>query len=339
MKRNQNILTAKELSIGYRTAKNEPSVVHQHLTFELRSGELTCLLGPNGAGKSTLLRTLAGSQPSLAGELRINDKPLKTFNEREKSRLIGVVLTDKTQTGGLTVYELVALGRQPHTGFFGRLRADDKQLVAEAMTAVGIAHKATNYMAELSDGERQKAMIAKALVQECPLILLDEPTAFLDVVSRIEIMNLLHEIAHKQKKTILMSTHDIEQALVMSDRLWLLSREQGLISGVTEDVVLSGSMDRLFGREDIMFDNDHGVYYPRVSWDKQLVVEAANHTLLHWATNALNRHGYACFDRDDVRSNGSPVLRVESPSCLMLQDADGSEPQNFRSFEELLVDL
>ncbi len=127
-------------------------------------------------------------------------------------RLSGVVLTDKTQAGGLTVYELVALGRQPHTGFFGRLHPKDHLIIKEALDAVGIAHKAESYTAELSDGERQKVMIAKALVQECPLIILDEPTAFLDVVSRIEIMTLLHQLAVEQNKAILLSTHDIEQA-------------------------------------------------------------------------------------------------------------------------------
>ena len=189
------VIQGKDLSIGYRTGKKE-KIVHQHLNFQLHAGELTCLLGANGAGKSTLLRTLSASQPSLAGELHILNKPVSEYTEKERSRTIGVVLTDKTFTGGLSVYELVALGRQPHTGFFGRLTKEDRRIVEEAMENVGIAHKAKNYTAELSDGERQKVMIAKALVQECPLILLDEPTAFLDVVSRIEIMR--HEYDSKQ---------------------------------------------------------------------------------------------------------------------------------------------
>ena len=143
------------------------------------------------------------------------------MSEREISRQIGVVLTDKTQTGGLTVYELVALGRQPHTGFFGKLDRQDRQVVDEAIEAVGISHKAHSYMAQLSDGEKQKAMIAKVLAQECPLVILAEPTAFLDVVSRIEIITLLHHIATTQNKAILLSTHAIEQAMVLADSLWL----------------------------------------------------------------------------------------------------------------------
>lgn len=160
------------------------------------------------------------------------------------------------------MYELVALGRQPHTGFFGRLHRHDHAIIQEALNAVGITHKAQSYTAELSDGERQKVMIAKALVQECPLIILDEPTAFLDVVSRIEIMTLLHRLAVEQNKAILLSTHDIEQALVLSDKLWLLSKEKGLQCGVTEDMILSHQMDNLFSHSNIRFDYDHGIYYP-----------------------------------------------------------------------------
>ena len=208
------VIAARQLAIGYSHGKNGSTVVHRDLSFDLWAGELTCLLGPNGAGKSTLLRTLSAFQLPLEGELWLEGRPLRDYSEREKSRKIGVVLTDKTQAGGLTVYELVSLGRQPHTGFWGRLNREDHKLVEEALTAVGISHKAANYVAELSDGERQKVMIAKALVQECPLILLDEPTAFLDVVSRIEIMTLLHTIAREQHKTILLSTHDIDQALI-----------------------------------------------------------------------------------------------------------------------------
>ena len=161
----QAVITATDLCIGYRTHKGEKKV-HEHLSFGLYPGELTSLLGANGAGKSTLLRTLSASQPSLAGDLQLLGKPLQHYSEKERSRTIGVVLTDKTQAGGLTVYELVALGRQPHTGFFGRLHPKDHLIIKEALDAVGIAHKAESYTAELSDGERQKVMIAKALVQE-----------------------------------------------------------------------------------------------------------------------------------------------------------------------------
>ncbi len=329
------IITAKGLCIGYRS-HGEEKHVHDGLSFELLSGELTSLIGVNGAGKSTLLRTLSASQPTLGGELLINGKPIRLYSERELSRTIGVVLTDKTQAGGLTVRELVALGRQPHTGFFGRLHKHDNDIIDEMMTAVGIAYKANTYIAELSDGERQKVMIAKALVQECPLIILDEPTAFLDVVNRIEIMNLLHQIAVTQHKAILLSTHDIEQALVLSDRLWLLSKEHGLQHGVTEDIILSHKMDSIFTHKNIRFDYDHGVYYPAVSGTKEISVESNDETLLHWAINALNRNGYICYPgaqgRDDI-----PHLTVSAATQLTLTKA--ANTTEYTSFAALLSNL
>ena len=325
------VIQGKDLSIGYRTGKKE-KIVHQHLDFTLHAGELTCLLGANGAGKSTLLRTLSASQPSLAGELRILDKPVSAYTEKERSRTIGVVLTDKTFTGGLSVYELVALGRQPHTGFFGRLTKEDRRIVEEAMENVGIAHKAKNYTAELSDGERQKVMIAKALVQECPLILLDEPTAFLDVVSRIEIMHLLHRLAVEQNKAILLSTHDIEQALVLSDKLWLLTKGEGLQYGVTEDIILSHRMDSLFPHKDIRFDYDHGVYYPTVEGHRKVYVTCEDKTLLHWTLNALNRHGYQCSSN---LQEGMPHIKANS--AKEFEVSIQGESKICSSFEEMLA--
>ena len=331
----QAVITATDLCIGYRTHKGEKKV-HEHLSFGLYPGELTSLLGANGAGKSTLLRTLSASQPSLAGDLQLLGKPLQQYSEKERSRTIGVVLTDKTQAGGLTVYELVALGRQPHTGFFGRLRQEDKELVHHALHAVGIAHKAQCYTAELSDGERQKVMIAKALVQECPLILLDEPTAFLDVVSRIEIMTLLHRLASEEKKAILLSTHDIEQALVLSDRLWLLTREEGLQCGVTEDLILHNRMDSLFPHEDIRFDLMHGIYSPTVKGEKRIYLKAENETLRHWTENALNRNGYLCMPQTEEKA--FPALEIHSPYDIKYTDVNHITCQ-FQSFEELLKEI
>ena len=323
------VIQGQDLSIGYRTGKQE-KIVHEHLNFQLHAGELTCLLGANGTGKSTLLRTLSASQPALSGKLDILGKSLTEYTEKERSRTIGVVLTDKTFAGGLSVYELVGLGRQPHTGFFGRLNKEDKRIIEEAMENVGIAHKAQSYTAELSDGERQKVMIAKALVQECPLILLDEPTAFLDVVSRIEIMHLLHRLAVEQEKAILLSTHDIEQALVLSDKLWLLSKEHGLQTGVTEDIILNHQMENLFPHKDIHFDYNHGVYYPTVIGQRKISVESEDKTLLHWVINALNRNGFQCLSTPQI---GIPHLIALSATKLVL------EKTVFNSFEKLLNNI
>ena len=172
-------LEASGLSIGYRCGRKEGwKTVHPRVNFVLHRGELTSLIGLNGAGKSTLLRTLCGFQPAVSGTMRVLGRELPEYSSHELALTVGVVLTERTNAGGLTVRELVALGRQPHTGFFGRLGDRDREVVSEAMSAVGIAHKADSYVSELSDGERQRTMIAKALAQECPVIVLDEPTAF-----------------------------------------------------------------------------------------------------------------------------------------------------------------
>jgi iron complex transport system ATP-binding protein len=236
----------KDLTIGYRLGRGRKKVVMEGISQQLPSGELTCLLGPNGSGKSTLLRTLSGFQPPLKGEIFIDDKPLPAYSDSARAQLIGLVLTDRTHAGGISVFDLVALGRHPHTGFFGRLKKEDQEIVVSSMERVGIAHKADSYVSELSDGERQKALIAKALAQECPIILLDEPTAFLDVNSRIETMLLLQELAKKEGKSILLSTHDMESAIRVGDRFWLMSKDKPFLSGKPQELIRSGVFDDFF---------------------------------------------------------------------------------------------
>lgn len=329
------VLRGIQVTTGYGNGKRA-TVVHEGLDFRLLSGELTCLLGCNGAGKSTLLRTLSSTQPALSGRLELLGRPLSEYSARERSKNIGVVLTDRTQTGGLTVFELVALGRQPHTGFFGRLTAHDKELVHRAIASVGIREKTWSYAAELSDGERQKAMIAKALVQECPLIILDEPTAFLDVVSRIEVMALLHRLAVEEDKAVLLSTHDIDQALVLADKLWLMPPAgRGLVCGVTEDVILNGGMDTLFSHPSIHFDSMHGVYSPKVNGKRKILLETDDEVLRHWTQNALNRHGFLCFHEPfaDCR------MRLSVVSAHEMKFYHDNREHGFGSFGEMLAFL
>ena len=222
MKREETIrLTG--LSIGYR-GKHSVKCVADDISQAIHSGELTCLLGENGAGKSTLLRTLSGFLSPLAGEISILGRPLASYKERELATVIGVVLTEKSNLQNMTVRELVGMGRSPYTGFWGRLSADDRRKVDDALSLVGIAALGDRMVQTLSDGERQKVMIAKALAQETPIIFLDEPTAFLDYPSKVEILHLLHRLSREMHKTIFLSTHDLELALQIADRLWLMPR-------------------------------------------------------------------------------------------------------------------
>ena len=239
------------LSIGYHS-KNGTRVVATGINAAIRSGELTCLLGANGVGKSTLLRTLAAFQPKLDGEVLIEGQEITTFNDKELSRMIGVVLTEKPDIRNMSVRELVALGRSPYTGFWGTLHDDDWQVVDEAIDAVRISGLRERMVHTLSDGERQKVMIAKALAQQTPVIFLDEPTAFLDFPSKVEMMQLLRRLAREQQKTIFLSTHDFELALQVADTLWLM--ETGVSIGTPRELAESGALARYVERPGITFE-------------------------------------------------------------------------------------
>ena len=296
----EKVLETVNLSAGYVSGK-KTDVILRDVTLMLHEGMLVSILGANGIGKSTLLRTISGVQRPVAGEVLLCGKPIGAYNRRRLSQLVSIVSTDRTYAGGFTVEELVGLGRQPHTGFFGRLDDLDRQIVAQAMESVGIAHKAKAFVAELSDGERQKTMIAKALAQEARIIILDEPTSFLDVASRIEILRLLHRLAHEEGKSILLSSHDIAQSLAFSDRLWLLASDRTLTDGVTEDLVLDGRMNDLFVSDCVVFDSVAGEYLLVGNETKKVAVEAANLELTRWTTNALRRNGYAVVDAAPLR--------------------------------------
>lgn len=207
-------ITTNRLTVGYRGHR-----VVEDISLSLPCGRLVCLLGPNGAGKSTLLRTLCGFQPPIEGTVTISGSDITTMSAAEVARLVSVVLTDRPLTSSLTAAEMVSMGRAPYTGFWGRLSDDDRRLVSEAMQTVGIDSLATRRMGRLSDGERQKVMIAKALAQHTPVIVLDEPTAFLDYPSKVTVMKTLARLAHDEGKTILLSTHDLELAAQLGDEL------------------------------------------------------------------------------------------------------------------------
>ena len=266
-----NTVVLKNLSIGY-TQKGNEKVVAQRLNAAINSGELTCLLGCNGVGKSTLLRTLSAFQPALGGDILLNAdqtselSPLTSFTDKQLSRMIGIVLTEKPDVRNMTIEDLVGMGRSPYTGFWGTLTANDKQIVEDAIRMVGIEPLRGRMIHTLSDGERQKAMIAKALAQQTPIIYLDEPTAFLDYPSKVEMMQLLRRLAHEEQKTIFLSTHDVELALQLADCLWLMEyvphsdlqvREPNQLSvGTPRQLADNGALSRFIERDGIIFERD-----------------------------------------------------------------------------------
>ena len=286
----ETTIQLRNVTTGYRV-KGKEKEISLGLNATLHTGEMTCLLGPNGAGKSTLLRTMAGFQPSLGGEVSVNKKPLKKYAPKELAKAVSVVLTQNSDIKNMTVEEVLAIGRSPYTGFWGRLRERDRKMIDKCLTWVGIEELRGRKMQTLSDGERQKVMIAKAIAQETPIILLDEPTAFLDYPSKVAMMLLLHRLAKALKKTIFMSTHDLEHALQVADQVWLIDPEKGLTTGMPEDLSLNGSIESYFIKEGMTYDRDSCTFSIEHETARDVLVEGPDSQEYRLCCKALVRNG------------------------------------------------
>lgn len=271
---NEATIILRHLSTGYKN-RGVVKTVAANINAEVKSGELTCLLGSNGIGKSTLLRTMSAFQPKLSGEIVIKGKELESYSEKELATMVSVVLTEKPDLKNMSVSELVALGRSPYTGFWGKLCTEDEEIVKNAIEAVRITPLADRMADTLSDGERQKTMIAKALAQDTPIILLDEPTAFLDFPSKVEMMQLLHRLSRSTGKTIFLSTHDLELALQISDKIWLMDENSTIHIGTPEDLSLNGILSNFFAHKGIIFDKETGLF--RVENDTDRFIRLIGH--------------------------------------------------------------
>ena len=243
-------ISTNKLTIGYRV-QNTDYRVQTDLDFSLNAGEMVCMLGPNGCGKSTLLRTLAGLQPALGGEYRI-----QSTEYRQDAKSVALVLTERLSMDNTTVHDVVALGRYPYSSFLDGLKAEDEQIIAEALRSVGFESSTARdldisktFFNAHSDGEKQRILIAKALAQQTPIILLDEPTAHLDLPHRILILRLLRRLAHEQQKTILISTHELDLALALSDRILLMTPGQGVQLDTAERLRKDDAFTRAFGMD------------------------------------------------------------------------------------------
>ena len=219
----QPVLRMDNLSIGYASRKREDYVVAAGLSLGLHPGEVVCLIGPNGAGKSTLIRSITGLQEPLGGEVFLGERELRSYAPKELAQKVSIVTTERVNLGMFTGYSLTALGRFPYTGWRGGLSEGDREAVRHAIDNVGAEALAHRSVSEMSDGERQKIMIARALAQEADIMVLDEPTAFLDLPRRVEVMSLLHRLSRETGTSVLISTHDLDLALRTADRLWVIS--------------------------------------------------------------------------------------------------------------------
>lgn len=302
--RKEETIRLIDLETGYYN-KNSVVVITRKINAALYSDELTCLLGPNGAGKSTLLKTLTAFLPPVGGEIFIKGKSLSDYSAPDIAKLIGIVLTEKPNLENMTVEELIALGRSPYTGFWGRMDADDSRIVDEAISMVGVEDLKMRRVNTLSDGERQKVMIAKAIAQETPILFLDEPTAFLDYPSKVEIMQLLQRLAKERGMTVFLSTHDMDMALQIADRVWLVDKKYGVSVGSPEDLAISGDLARYFKRDGIEFDKVTGLFQICHKLTKSVKMSGEG-IYYDMAVKALARQGLS------VSRNGDSTIKIEA---------------------------
>lgn len=314
------VLAAAGLAAGYRGARRRPVAVVESVTASLRPGQLVCLLGPNGAGKSTLLRTLVGSQPALAGSVRLDGAELSRLTARERARRLAVVLTDRVDVGLLTARDLVAMGRTPRTGWFGPLRHSDTDVIDWALDAAGAAELAGRHLEQLSDGERQRVMVARALAQEPSVLVLDEPTAFLDLTRRVELMVLLRRLAAETGLAVLMSMHDLDLALRTADEIWLVHPGGRFQAGAPEDLGADGSIAAAYAGDGIRFDHAAGTFVTGEHRAGPAVCVRGDETAVQWACRVAARAGVAVA----VSAAHSIDVRDGPPVTWMLTRADDS---------------
>lgn len=315
-------MTTVGLEVGYRRGRQCGRTLVGPLTVALRPGVLTCLLGPNGIGKSTLLRTLAGLQAPLAGQVLIGTTTLDRLPPEHRARWLGLVLTERAAVGALPLWSLVAMGRYPYTDWRGTLTAVDNAVVRGALETMGLTALAHCAMNALSDGERQKAMIARALAQEPKVLLLDEAMAYLDLPRRVELMQRLRELARSTGCAILLSCHDLDITLRYADRLWLIAQGGQLREGIPEDLVLNGGFEATFPTgASLNFDPYLGAFVPSRSPVARIAVEGEALSAL-WARRALERVGFEVVREDaewrvvlSANRRHLPAWRLLGRSC------------------------
>jgi iron complex transport system ATP-binding protein len=332
----QPVINATDLSIGYKFRNKAQKVISTGLNLQLFPGEMVCLLGPNGAGKSTLMRTIAGLQPAISGGIEIEGMPLATLDPGELAKKLSLVLTERVEAGNLSVGELVSLGRIPYTGWLGKLSDLDREKINWALSATETSIFQHQKINRLSDGERQKVMLARALAQDTSLILLDEPTAHLDLPSRVEMMRLLHQLARRMNKAILLSTHELDLALQAADKLWVMKSDGSLITGTPEDLVLNGSFEAAFTKAGFYFDKSSGNFtIHQEPASLEVFVSGVPH-LIFWAKRALQREGFIASGHP---SSAVKIDATENNGELNLALNWHGQLSNHSSIESLILAL
>ena len=291
MSEHPHLLTARQLTIGYPKRRRPATIILRNLNLDLHVGELICLLGANGSGKSTLIRTLAGLNAPISGDIQFLGKALSNYSETELAKLRGIVLTERVSGALLTARALINLGRHPYTDWQGRLSCVDHKVVDRMIRLLNIEPLSSRFFDELSDGEKQKVLIARALAQEPLFLLLDEPTAYLDLPRRIEITHLLQQLTRQTGCTILFATHDLDSALRVADRFWLIGTDGQIHVDIPENIVLDGHLERAFRETNLQFNYQTGSFEHQDKPSPAVYVQGEG---IHyeWTCRALRRLGY-----------------------------------------------
>lgn len=322
------LLQTENLSVGFQK-QGGALVLFDELNLELEAGKLVCFMGTNGVGKSSLIKTLAGLLKPLSGNMKIaHQDPIR---EGPEPTSISVVLTDKVSALNMTVYDLVMLGRYPYLNWSMTIRDEDQAIFQQAIKTIRIEHLVNKRLFELSDGQLQMVMVARALAQDTPILLLDEPTAHLDLNNRVEIMNLLRSLAHNTGKAIVVATHELDLALQTADLIWLAGHTKKIVTGIPEDLVLDGSFDSIFQFKG--FDLKTGKVKHEPWRNVPVEVKGDGHIFL-WTKNALERNGYHVVPQASIRilihsHEGNPNWQMDNrkfSSLNRLLEALGSLP-------------
>jgi iron complex transport system ATP-binding protein len=325
------ILSIDALKIGYNSGK-EKKVLLPPLTARANKGELIAIIGRNGIGKSTLLRTLVGIQPSMGGAILYDNKNIVTYSRIDLARKVGYISTEIIKVANMSVYDLVALGRFPHTSWIGKIDPINHEFITHAIENTGMSAFSARFITELSDGERQRAMIARILAQDAGVMVMDEPTAFLDIGSKYEILHLMHILSQQSEKCIIFSTHDLQMAINMADKIWLIT-DENLKEGAPEDLMIDGAFDHLFDSSLVRFNSENGTFSSLNKGMRSIFVDGEG-MKKYWTEKALSRIGFLV---SEVKTN--PYISVPAYGDINWHLISQNTCEDFPSLYDLVSRL
>lgn len=301
-----NSISLEDLTIGYSGKTNNK--ILSNLNLKASTGNLIALIGENGSGKSTLLKTILRLQNELSGKIKLFNQQLKSYSLNNLAKTISYVSTEIISVQNLSVFNLVALGRFPYTNWLGKLNKEDIEMIHNSLEQVGMQQYLNKNINEISDGERQRILIARTLAQDTPITILDEPTSFLDLPNKFEIINLLHQLTKENSKTIIFSTHDLSIALQEADLLWLID-DENIIEGAPEDLILEGQFSKIFENTKLNFNLDNGEFAIERKFKNSISLKGDGQEY-YWTQKALKRYGFKIVT--EVNCEINVVIRNEN---------------------------